>query len=67
MKMYKFTVYAFDFEDYGVEEAYRQLDNMKYLMTTVYHQGTADIGEWHDDHELNKSSRSQLTFDKYFK
>lgn len=67
MKLHKFTVYVFDHDDIGVEEITYHLDSVKYLTTAVFHNMTTDIGEWDDDHPLNKNSADQLTFDEYFK
>jgi hypothetical protein len=66
LKLHKFTVYAFDFENWGAADHKAMLEQHKHMMITAFHNGTTDIGEWDDDHELNKSDRPQLTFDKYF-
>ena len=68
MKIHKFTVYAYDQEDYGAGEAKSQLQNMKYLVTAVFHEESADVGEWHVDHVLNHYDKygGQLAFDQFF-
>ena len=66
MKLHKFTIYVFDNENYGIKNIEYLLNNIKYLTTTTFHNNTVDIGEWSDDHILNKFSADQLTFDEYF-
>jgi hypothetical protein len=63
MKVHKFVVYAFDHEGHGQEEIEFSLDQCG--IHTIFFEGSADIGEWDDDHELNTSGCDQLTFDKY--
>lgn len=65
MEVHKFTVYALDFEGYGAKEIERSFDHGS-LSARVFYNGSADIGKWEDDHELNKAGSTQLTFDKYF-
>lgn len=67
MKLHKLTVYVFDHDEYGPEEYGRLIEDNKYFTSHVVIEGTADIGDWSDDHPLNKHSANQLTFDEYFK
>ena len=62
MKAYKFEVVVIDFESYGEEEIKRQIEDSKYLSTHVKPKGSADIGEWHDDHPLNKSATHEQAY-----
>lgn len=64
-RMRKVIVYVFDINDPQSEEdiAY-QLRNTKYMSVHVGPIQTADIGPWHDDHELNKRGAD---YEKYFK
>lgn len=66
MKVHKYTLYVFDFEDYGVEEYKILIDYTIDRANAIFHEGTAEIGEWDDDHELNQTD-DQMTFEKYFK
>ena len=54
MKAYKFEVVIIDFENMGEQEIKHCLENAKYISPLCISQGSADIGEWHDDHPLNK-------------
>jgi hypothetical protein len=65
MKLHKFVVYAFDFENLGPTECQAHLDS-KYLIERTFYNGSVDIGEWSDEHELNQTKSNQLTFDRYF-
>lgn len=66
MKMHRFEVFIVDFEGYGIESYKTTLEqNDDYLAHVISH-GSADIGEWDDDHELNSACK-QATFMKYFK
>jgi hypothetical protein len=67
MKLHKIEVYVFDFEDMGIDSCLDEIKNMKYLITRSFDQGTADIGEWDDDHELNSSKSDIETFRKHFR
>ena len=67
MKLHKVEMYIFDFEDAGRDEILLQLEysNFPYVFA-VKEQGTADIGEWSDDHILNQMSTPVEEFRKYF-
>lgn len=68
MKVHKFTVFVFDFEDYGHKEFENAMDCLSNLgASRIFFNGSAEVGEWEDDHELNKAGSNQLTFEKYFK
>jgi len=55
MKAYKIEVLVIDFEDLGEEDAKYQLGNMRHLDVKVVDSKKVDIGEWDDDHPLNKT------------
>jgi len=55
MKAYKFEVLVIDFEQLGGEELARTLQTNRYISPTVESIEERDIGEWTDDHPLNKS------------
>jgi hypothetical protein len=66
MKVHKFTMYAFDHEGYGHKSCMASFDHGSMIVNGFY-EGSAEIGEWADDHPLNRAGCNQLTFDKYFK
>lgn len=55
MKAYKFEVLVIDFEQLGGEELARTLQTNRYISPTVESIEERDIGEWTDDHPLNKA------------
>lgn len=54
MKAYKITGYILDFENNGAEELKTILHNVKHVSISNLKLQEAEIGEWHDDHPLNK-------------
>lgn len=73
MKVHKFTVYAMDLngecgrDEEGVIDSMKwELRNQRYFHSKVVHEGSADIGEWDDDHPLNLTSSTKEDFENYF-
>ena len=66
MKLHKLEVYVYDFEDYGVDNIIRSLEDARNWVLTVKDSQTADIGEWTDDHILNKQGTPIEVFRSYF-
>lgn len=66
--MHKLEVYVIDFENYGTDNYITELRSLdcggSFLVKS---SDTADIGEWHDDHECNKGSTPIEKFRSYFK
>lgn len=60
MKAYKFEVICFDpngdCDLMGIEQG---LQNQKYFCTQIRSVQFTEIGEWRDDHPLNKFSESE--------
>lgn len=60
MKAYKITLLIIDSDSVGKEEVVRILEDTKYpnycISPEVLDVKEADIGEWSDEHSLNKSS-----------
>lgn len=65
MKVYKYTAYYFDFEDFG-KSIFNNILDKSNICARIFYEGEAEIGDWSDDHELNYFKSDQLTFDKYF-
>lgn len=67
MKMHKVEMYIFDMEDIGKDEILLQLEysNFPYIFA-VKETGTADIGDWDDNHILNQMSTPVEKFREYF-
>lgn len=62
-KAYKITVLVVDLEGTGKEEIRHLIENNRYIYPCVKEIQEADIGEWHDDHPLNKRG---CDYEKYF-
>lgn len=60
MKIYKVEVFIIDFDELGPDEIKSTLENTKYpnrcMSPKVGLIEEKEIGEWDDNHELNKSS-----------
>jgi hypothetical protein len=65
MKMYKFEIHVLDFEKLGPEQYEEMLDNVRHIIGKVFHVKSTDIGEWSDDHLLNKTNDID-TWNKYY-
>lgn len=64
MKLRKITMYVLDFEGMSDQDFKYHLTNDRYLSIKLDKIEEADIGEWHDDHELNKQGAD---YGKYFR
>lgn len=54
MKAYKLEVLVIDHEQRGPEEVKLCIENEKYMTPKVMNITEIDIGDWSDDHPLNK-------------
>ena len=66
MKAYKVEVLIVDFEGAGKDGIIYHLANSKYIHPTVMDIKEADIGEWHDDHLLNKRDSCTEEYHRLF-
>ncbi len=64
--MHKLEVYVIDFENYGIKDLIIELEQLDIGLIIVKDSTTTDIGEWSDDHELNKKITSLNKFREYF-
>jgi hypothetical protein len=68
-KMHKFVVYAIDFNDEGVtfEDISNDIRNASHWWSgPVFYKGSVDIGEFDDDHPINKK-HEEILVESYFK
>ena len=66
MKMHRLVVYVVDFNDSGISDICSLIEEVH--GAKVEEADTTDIGEWSDDHELNRSHcGSEITHAKYFR
>jgi hypothetical protein len=67
MLMHKIEMYVIEFEGLSSEQL---IDEIKFRLDGIVCIGSvksADIGEFEDDHELNKRSATVEQHEKYFK
>lgn len=67
MKAYKYEVIVIDFENYGSECYKCEIEQSEYIRGSVISVQEADIGEWSDDHILNKTNTPYHEKMKFFK
>jgi len=70
MKVYKLTVSIIDLDEVGEEEIVDLMENIRYpnrcISPAVVAIESRDIGEWSDDHPLNKLDTSSDEFNRLF-
>ena len=54
MKAYKVTLIVVDHDNMGADEIKLNIENERYTNPRVTEIESVDIGEWGDDHPLNK-------------
>lgn len=70
MKAYEITLRIIDLDGIGPDEIKAVLENVKYpnhcIHPKVAGSREADIGEWDDDHPLNKNSTADAEWARLF-
>ncbi len=70
MKIYKLEVIIIDFDEVGEEDIIDILETTRYpnrcISPNIIDVKSADIGEWDDDHELNRINLTKEQYNKYF-
>lgn len=70
MKAYKIELLVIDFDELGKDSIIQEIENANYpndcLSPMVKSVVEKDIGEWHDDHPLNKLSTVDVTYKELF-
>ena len=71
MKAYKVELLIIDFDDCGADEIEGIIENANYpndfISPNILSIKEAEIGEWYDDHPLNKAEGFEESIKKYFK
>ena len=71
MRAYKITLLFLDFDEVGPQEAKSLIENARLPNRidpgTVMAIEEADIGEWHDNHLLNKRTTMAAAFEELFR
>lgn len=70
MKAFKLEILIIDFDGIGAEEIKTVIENARYpnrcILPSVMASVERDIGEWHDDHQLNKFSSMEKAYQDIF-
>lgn len=70
MKAYKIEILVIDHEDVGEQEIREMIENVKYpnycISPQVKNINSANIGEWTDDHPLNKRDTADEEYQRLF-
>ena len=66
MKAYKLEILVIDHEQHGPEEIKLCIENEKYMSPSVMNIEEVDIGEWSDNHPLNKHSTAENEYRRLF-
>lgn len=64
MKAYKVEVLVLDFEHMPEDDIAYFIENTRYLNSKVMSIQSKEIGEWNDDHPLNKTDTVKQTYDE---
>ncbi len=71
MKVHKVELYVIDLDKIGAEELQVVLENTRYpnrcIDPKIVSIITKDIGEWHDEHPLNLTSKCEQAYRDLFK
>ena len=70
MKAYKVTILIIDHDELGADGIEVELENTKYanhcISPKVQEIEEAEIGEWSDEHPLNKFSTQEAEYERIF-
>ena len=66
MKAYKVELLVLDHNDMGEEQIEFLLENVKYLYPSVMSIESREIGEFYDDHPLNKMDTYKQAYKELF-
>lgn len=66
MKAYKIEIFVIDHENIGEENIKGTLENVRYINADVKSIKSVDIGEWDDDHPLNKRATADAEYERLF-
>lgn len=65
-KAYKIELFILDVEGIREENVIYFLENVKYLYPKVMSVQSRELGEWYDDHPINKKDTYKQTYDELF-
>ena len=67
MKAYKLEVLVIDTNEVGIDCVLEAVEESRYVSIDILEVSEADIGEWMDDHPLNKHSTKRDEYNRLFK
>lgn len=62
MKAYKLTFIVVDFENHGLEEILSEFENIRHFTPSTLDTQGFDIGEWTEDHPLNRDIENRRKY-----
>jgi hypothetical protein len=65
-KAYKIELFILDVEGLREEDVIYFLENVTYLDPKVMSVQSKELGEWYDDHPINKKDTFKQTYDELF-
>lgn len=65
-KAYKIELLIIDNEDIGIVDIKEYLRSTKHVYPQIKSVEEADIGEWHEDHPLNKRASADAEYERIF-
>ena len=70
MKAHKVTLFIIDFDECGADEIKVIIENQKYpnhcINPDVKNIETVDVGQWYDEHPLNKMDTCEAEYKRLF-
>lgn len=66
MKAYKIELLIIDHEDMGIDEILDDLDNAQFTNPQVKSVEVRDIGDWSDEHALNRNDTADAEYRALF-
>lgn len=65
-KAYKIELLVIDTDHIGADSITTALENARYVYPKIVSVQARDLGEWTDDHPLNKTDKWQAEYDRLF-
>jgi hypothetical protein len=67
LKAYKIELLVIDNEGIGIQEISGLIGDCKYVYPKIQRIVERDIGEWYDDHPLNKKDTCDAEYERLFR
>ena len=66
MKAFKLEILIVDHEGFGQDDIINAVANLRHYYPSVLSVKGAEVGEWSDDHPLNKFDTQKAAIEEYF-